>query len=69
MQQNQIIRLTMLKIFERYNLTYETKPIQIIDRSVKHLRGNEIPLVKVVWKGLSHEEATWEMEDKIKNRI
>ena len=42
----------------RDNLTYETKLIQIIDRSVKHLRGKEIPLVKVVWKGLSHEEVT-----------
>ena len=49
----------------RDDLTYETKPIQIIDRSVKHLRGKEIPLVKVVWKRLSHKEATWELEDEI----
>ena len=50
----------------RDDLTYETEPVQIIDRSIKHLRGKEIPLVKVVWNGLSHEEATWEMEDEIK---
>ena len=50
----------------RDDLTYETKPVQIIDRSVKHLRGKEIPLVKVVWKGLLHEEVTWELEDEIK---
>ena len=47
-------------------MIYETKPVQIIGRSVKHLRGKEIPLGKVVWKGLSHDEATWKMEDEIK---
>ena len=47
-------------------MTYETTPVQIINRSIKHLRGKEIPLVKVVWKGLSHKEATWELEDEIK---
>ena len=50
----------------RNDLTYETKLVQIIDRSIKHLRGKEIHLVKVVLKGLSQEEATWELEDEIK---
>ena len=50
----------------RDDLTYETKPIQIIDRFIKHLKRKEIPLVKVVCRGLSHEEATWELEDEIK---
>ena len=45
----------------RDNLTYETKSVQIIDRFAKNLRGKEIPLVKVVWKRFSHEEATWKM--------
>ena len=39
-------------------LTYETKLLQDIDRSVKQLKGKEILLVKVDWKGLSYEEAT-----------
>ena len=50
----------------RDDLTYETKPVQVINRSIKNLRGKAIPFVKVVWKGLSHEKSTWELEDKIK---
>ena len=49
----------------RDDLTYETKPIQIINRFDKHLRGKEILLVKVVWKRLSHEKTIWELEDEI----
>ena len=50
----------------RDDLTYKTKSVQIIGRSIRNLIGNKIPLVKVVWKGLSHEEAIWKLEDKIK---
>ncbi|CAL0312361.1 unnamed protein product [Lupinus luteus] len=32
----------------KYNLTFETLPIRIGDRSVKTLRGKEIALVKVI---------------------
>ncbi|RZB70594.1 hypothetical protein D0Y65_035533 [Glycine soja] len=32
----------------RENLTYETLPLRIEDRRTKHLRGKEIPLVKVI---------------------
>lgn len=35
----------------RDNMTYETSPLQIEDREVTHLRGIEIPLVKVMWGG------------------
>ena len=35
------------------NLTYETLPLRIEDRLTKHLRGKEIPLVKVIWGGES----------------
>ncbi|XP_004516323.1 uncharacterized protein [Cicer arietinum] len=31
------------------NLTFEVPPISIAHRTTKHLRGNEIPLVKVIW--------------------
>ena len=58
------IEYEMMQI--RDYLTYETKLVQDIDRSVKQLKGKEIPLVKVVWKGLSYEEATWELEEEVK---
>ena len=39
----------------RDNLTVETLPLRIEDRKVKKLRGKEIPLVKVVWGGVTGE--------------
>ena len=48
------------------NLTYETYPLRIEDRRSKQLRGKEIPLVKVIWKSASGEDATWELESKMK---
>ena len=48
------------------NLTYETLPLRIEDRRTKHLRGKEIPLVKVIWGGISGEEATWELESQMR---
>ncbi|CAL0316810.1 unnamed protein product [Lupinus luteus] len=48
------------------NLTFETLPIRIGDRSVKILRGKEIALVKVIWSQANGEDATWEVEDAMK---
>ena len=42
------------------NLTYEEKPVQILDRREQVLRNKTIPLVKVLWRSHTVEEATWE---------
>ncbi|PON58573.1 hypothetical protein PanWU01x14_166040, partial [Parasponia andersonii] len=39
-------------------LTYEEHPVQILDRRKKELRNRKIPLVKVLWRNHSIEEAT-----------
>ncbi|RZB69283.1 Transposon Tf2-11 polyprotein [Glycine soja] len=49
----------------KQNLTYETLPLRIEDRRSKHLRGKEIPLVKVIWGGTSREDATWKFESQM----
>ncbi|KAK6160526.1 hypothetical protein DH2020_003907 [Rehmannia glutinosa] len=50
------------------NLTYEEKPLRIIDRQVRELRNKNIPLVKVVWQNHDKiEEATWETEEDMRN--
>ena len=49
----------------RDNLTVETLPVRIEDRKVKKLKGKEIPLVKVVWGGVTSESLTWELETKM----
>ena len=48
------------------NLTYEEEPVQILDRREKVLRNKTIPLVKVLWRSHTVEEATWEHEEMMK---
>ncbi|KAJ8748467.1 hypothetical protein K2173_003363 [Erythroxylum novogranatense] len=45
------------------DLSYVEEPVQIIGSRVKQLRNRVIPLVKVLWKNHSSEEATWEIEE------
>lgn len=50
----------------RDNFTVETSPLQIDDQEVKHLRGKEIVLVKVVWGGHVGGSMTWELESRMR---
>ena len=50
------------------NLTYVEEPVEIIDHKTKQLRNREIPLVKVLWRHHSKEEATWETEENMRRR-
>ena len=49
----------------RDNLTYEVIPLKISDCKVKQLRGKDLSLVKVMWSD-EEGDATWELEDKMK---
>ncbi|MCI64217.1 cytochrome P450, partial [Trifolium medium] len=49
------------------NLTVESVPLRIEGREVKKLRNKEITSVKVIWGGPAGENATWELESKMKN--
>ena len=49
-------------------LTYEEKPIEILDRKDKVLRNKIVPLVKVLWRNNVVEEATWEAEEDMQKR-
>ena len=60
-----ILRQEPIEVHE--DLTYEEKPIKIIDRQEKKLRNKVIPLVKVQWKNHKSEEATWKCKDDMKN--
>ena len=48
------------------NLTYEEEPVQILDRQEQVLLNKTIPLVKVLWRSHTVEEATWEHEEQMK---
>ncbi|XP_027181983.1 uncharacterized protein LOC113780376 [Coffea eugenioides] len=49
-------------------LTYEERPVQVLDRRIKELRNKQIPLVKVMWRNHGIEEATWELEEEMKKK-
>ena len=48
------------------SLQYEERPAAILDRKEKILRNKKIATVKVLWKHHDQQEATWELEDKMK---
>ncbi|PHT27962.1 hypothetical protein CQW23_32429 [Capsicum baccatum] len=50
------------------SLSYEKKPIEILDRQVRKMRSKEIVLVKVLWRNQKVEEAIWESEDDMRIR-
>ena len=51
------------------DLSYEEKPVQILDRKEKVLRTKTIALVKVLWRNSKTEEATWELESDMRERF
>lgn len=55
-----------LEIWE--DMSYIEKPLKILNKKEKMLRTKIIPMVKVLWKNQTLEEATWEMESNIKEK-
>ena len=50
------------------DLSYEEEPVAILDRQVKQFHSKEVPLVKVLWRSQTLEEATWESEEIMRRR-
>ncbi|XP_062109334.1 uncharacterized protein LOC133819959 [Humulus lupulus] len=48
--------------------SYEEKPMEMLDCTVKKLHSKEISMVKDLWPNHRVEEATWEIEKDIKER-
>ena len=51
------------------DLTYEEKPVRILNTKEKELRNQRIPLVKALWKNHSIEEATWERQEEMRSKF
>ncbi|KAA3461601.1 reverse transcriptase [Gossypium australe] len=56
------------KVEIRSDMTYEEEPIKILAREVKQLRNKNIALVKVLWQKHCVEEATWELEESMREQ-
>ncbi|KAL0285964.1 UNVERIFIED_CONTAM: Transposon Ty3-G Gag-Pol polyprotein [Sesamum calycinum] len=61
-----ILREPEIEVSE--GLTYVEEPTEILDRSIKKLRNKEIPMVKVRWSHHSPREATWEVEENMREK-
>ena len=48
------------------NLSWEVRPIEILDQKEKVLRNKVIPLVKVWWPNQRGGETTWEKEEDMR---
>nr|GFC06382.1 putative reverse transcriptase domain-containing protein [Tanacetum cinerariifolium] len=49
-------------------LQFLEEPVEIMDREVKQLKRNQIPLVKVRWNSKRGPEFTWEREDQFRKK-
>ncbi|XP_051134139.1 uncharacterized protein LOC127253539 [Andrographis paniculata] len=47
------------------DLSYEEKPLWIMDTKVRTMRNRDIRMVKVMWSRHGAEEATWEVEQEM----
>ena len=50
------------------SLTYEERPVKILDSKVRQTRKKGIKIVKVLWSNQEAEEATWEAEDEMRKK-
>ena len=48
------------------DLTYEEKPLRILDQTERVTRSKEIRFYKVQWEHHTGEEATWEREELLR---
>jgi hypothetical protein len=63
---SQVIRHEPLDI--QPSLTYEELPVQILDRKEQQLRTRTIPLVNILWRNHGIEEASWELEQQMRDK-
>ena len=63
-EESHVLEQEPIEIHE--DLSLQEKPVQILDFKVKTVRNKEIPLVKVLWRNQSVEEATWERESNMR---
>ena len=66
MDPSRVLRPVPIEV--REDLTLETRPVKIMDRSEKTLRNKKVSLVRVLWRNSQIEEETWERESEIKEK-
>ena len=59
-----VIPMKELRLNDKLNFVEE--PVEIMDREIKQMKRNRIPIVKVRWNSKRGPEFTWEREDQIR---
>lgn len=59
-----VIPLKEIRLHDK--LVFTEEPVEIMDREIKQLKQNRIPIVKVRWNSKRGPEYTWEREDQIR---
>jgi len=59
-------RVEVRDIKLKSDLVYEEKPVAILDRKERVTRNRVVKFYKVLWSNHGEEDATWEMEDYLK---
>ncbi|GJU97660.1 putative reverse transcriptase domain-containing protein [Tanacetum coccineum] len=58
-----VIPMKELRLDDKLNFVEE--PVEIMDREIKQLKQNRIPIIKVRWNSKRGPEFTWECKDQI----
>jgi hypothetical protein len=61
-------QIEMEPIAVQQDLTLECRPVRILESSERVLRKRSIKYVKVLWTNKSEREATWELEELMRQK-
>ena len=61
-----IIPLKELQLDDK--LVFTEEPVEVMDREIKQLKQNRIPIIKVRWDSKRGLEYTWEREEQIRTK-
>ena len=50
------------------DLTFESRPVKILEESERVLRNKTLRYVKVLWSHQTEREATWELESRMREQ-
>jgi hypothetical protein len=50
------------------DLTFEARPVRILEESDKVLRRKTLKYLKILWTNQTEQEATWELESRMREK-
>ena len=51
------------------DLTFESRPVKILEESERVLRNKTLKYVKILWSHQTEKEATWELESRMREQF